>query len=161
MVIRPFGRWSFDHLARVNHSHDELQSQVKLYDRQAAECKKLRQTYYNKCRLLEDLEEETNLAFPAAATGTPTKEDKGKGKEVEKEEESAPQSPASRRSTADEGDEWPIEIGDSFYGKEQLSDLLGKMIKEIPLKEVKVHNALSCLILGSHSRNLQELLYRC
>jgi hypothetical protein len=136
MVIRPFGRWSADHLTRVNHSHDELQYQVKVYDRQVAECKKLRQVYYNKCRMLEDLEEETNLAFPVPATG-PTAEEKGKGKEVEKEED-APKSPPSRRSTTSDGDDWPLEIGDSFYSKEQLSELLATMIKEIPQKEVKV-----------------------
>src|SRR5437762_6176243 len=106
MVIRPFGRWSADHLTRMNHSHDELQAHVKLYDRQVAECKKMRQTYYNKCRLLEDLEEETNLAFPATApttttttaTATPTVEDKGKGKEVAKEED-PPKGPPSRKSS--------------------------------------------------------------
>jgi hypothetical protein len=128
MVLRPFGRWTADHLVRVNGSHDELQSQLKLYDRQVAECKKLRQNYYNKYRLVEDLEEETNLAFPVPA------EDKGKGKE----EQESPKSPPTRHSTIDEGDEWPLEIGDSFYGKEQLSDLLAKMINEIPTKEVKV-----------------------
>jgi len=135
MVIRPFGRWSADHLVRVNHSHDELQTQVKQYDRQVAECKKLRQTYFNKCRLLEDFEEETNLAFPASATAVA--EDKGKGKEVEKDA-SPPESPTGRRSAGDDNDEWPIEIGDALYGKEQLSDILGKMMKEIPQKEVKV-----------------------
>ena len=132
MVIRPFGRWSVDHLSRVNHSHDELQSQVKLYDRQVADCKKLRQTYYNKCRLLEDFEEETNLAFPVPAPP----EDKGKGKEGETVEE--PKSPVSRKSTIEEGDEWPVEIGDAFYSKEQLSELLTTMTKEIPQKDVKV-----------------------
>src|SRR5579859_962064 len=114
MVIRPFGRWSQDHLARVNHSHDELQSKVKLYDRQVAECKKLRSNYYNKCRLLEDMEEESGLAFPAPATA----EDKGKGKEVETEGDTSP-SPVSRKSTVDESDEWPLEVGDAFYTKEQ------------------------------------------
>jgi hypothetical protein len=136
MVIRPFGRWTADHLNRVNHSHDELQSQVKMYDKQVAESKKLRQTYYNKCRLLEDLEEETNLAFPVPATSA-TVEEKGKGKEVEKEEE-VPQSPPSRRSTLSDGDEWPLEIGDAFYSKEQLSDMITHMMKEIRQKEVKV-----------------------
>lgn len=135
MVIRPFGRWTTDHLNRVNHSHDELQSQVKLYDRQVAESKKLRQTYYNKCRLLEDLEEETNLAFPA--TATTEDKGKGKGKEVVKEEE-PPKSPPSRKSTFDDGDEWPLEIGDAFYEKEQLSELIATMMKEIAQKEVKV-----------------------
>lgn len=141
MVIRPFGRWTADHLVRVNHSHDELQAQVKLYDRQVVECKKLRQTYYNKCRLLEDFEEETNIGFPATATSTttPMVEDKGKGKEVAKEEEQ-PKSPPSRKSTMEDGDQWPLEIGDAFYSKEQLSELLVTMIKEIPQKEVKVLN---------------------
>jgi hypothetical protein len=135
MVIRPFGRWSVDHLSRVNHSHDELQSQVKLYDRQVADCKKLRQTYYNKCRLLEDFEEETNLAFPVPAAT----EDKGKGKEGEAAEE--PKSPPSRRSTIEEGDEWPVEIGDAFYSKEQLSELLTTMTREIAKKDVKVYSS--------------------
>lgn len=136
MVIRPFGRWSADHLARVNNSQDELTSLIKSYDRQVTECRKLRQTYYNKCRLVEDLEEETNLAFPTTATATA--EEKGKGKEVEKPEEEVPKSPPTRRSTIDEGDEWPVEIGDQFYGKDQLSEMLSTMIKEIPRKEVKV-----------------------
>jgi len=154
MVIRPFGRWSADHLNRVNHSHDELQSQVKLYDKQVAESKKLRQTYYNKCRLLEDLEEETNLAFPVPATSA-TAEEKGKGKEVEKEEE-VPQSPPSRRSTLSDGDEWPLEIGDAFYSKEQLSDMITHMMKEIRQKEVKVSFSPWAiqLISGPNSRHL-------
>ena len=109
---------------------------MKLYDRQVAECKKLRQTYYNKCRLLEDFEEETSLAFPVPAP-TAAEENKGKGKQVDREEES-PKSPSSRKSAVDEGDEWPLEIGDSLYSKEQLSDLLSTMMKEIPKKEVKV-----------------------
>jgi hypothetical protein len=156
MVIRPFGRWAVDHLNRVNHSHDELQSQVKLYDKQVAESKKLRQTYYNKCRLLEDLEEETNLAFPVPATSA-TAEDKGKGKEVEKEEE-VPQSPPSRRSTLSDGDEWPLEIGDAFYSKEQLSDMITHMMREIRQKEVKVRAILDVrLTLGTNSRHLQAL----
>ena len=138
MVIRPFSRWSTDHAARVNHSQDELTTLVKQYDRQVADCRKLRQTYYNKCRLVEDLEEETNLAFPTPATT----EEKGKGKEVAKEEE-IPKSPPTRRSTIDEGEEWPVEIGDHFYGKDQLSEMLSTMIKEIPQKEVKVSKFLS------------------
>jgi hypothetical protein len=155
MVIRPFGKWTTDHLNRVNHSHDELQSQVKLYDRQVAESKKLRQTYYNKCRLLEDLEEETNLAFPVPATNTTTtpSEDKGKGKEIEKEEEqSSPKSPPSRKSTIDEGDEWPLEIGDALYSKEQLSHLLATMIREIPRKEVKVFNSIRLTVVDYRSQ---------
>jgi len=138
MVIRPFGRWSVDHLNRVNHSYDELQSYVKHYDRQVAGCKKLRQTYYNKCRVLEDFEEETNLAFPVP-TVTAEDKDKDKGKQPERVED-PPKSPPSRKSTNSEGDEWPLEIGDSLYSKEQLSDLLARMIKEIPQKEVKVHD---------------------
>lgn len=136
MAIRPFGRWSTDHLTRVNHSHDELQAQVKAYDRQVEQCKKLRQNYYNKCRLLEDLEEETNLAFP---TQNPTTEEKGKAKEgtppVVVEE--PPKSPVTRKSSIDD-DEWPLEIGDAFYSKDELSALMSRMIREIPQKEVKV-----------------------
>jgi hypothetical protein len=136
MVIRPFGRWSTDHLTRVNHSHDELQAQVKAYDRQVEQCKKLRQNYYNKCRLLEDLEEETHLAFPAQ---NPTTEEKGKAKEGTPPivVEEPPKSPPARKSPI-EDDDWPLEIGDAFYSKDELSALMSRMIKEIPQKEVKV-----------------------
>jgi len=155
MVIRPFTRWSGDHAARINHSQDELTSMVKTYDRQLAECRKLRQTYYNKCRLVEDLEEETNLAFPT----TTTAEEKGKGKEVAKEEEEVPKSPPTRRSTNDESDEWPLEIGDQFYTKDKLSEMLFMMIKEIPQKEVKVIFCLDrvkCRFPSSaHTRTVQ------
>jgi len=146
MVIRPFGRWSADHLNRVNHSHDELQAQVKTYDRQVEQCKKLRQSYYNKCRLLEDLEEETNLAFPTTpAVVPPGAEEKGKGKEEKAAKEKSPppgeeqgtKTPVTRKGSI-EDDQWPLEIGDAFYSKEQLSELLATMIKEIPQKEVKV-----------------------
>ena len=146
MVIRPFGRWSADHLNRVNHSHDELQTQVKTYDRQVDQCKKLRQNYYNKCRLLEDLEEETNLAFPTTpAAAPPGAEEKGKGKEETAAKEKSPppgeeegtKSPVPKKGSI-EDDHWPLEIGDAFYSKEQLAELLATMIKEIPQKEVKV-----------------------
>lgn len=145
MVIRPFGRWSADHLNRVNHSHDELQAQVKTYDKQVEQSKKLRQNYYNKCRLLEDLEEETNLAFPTPTA--PTAEEKGKGKEVAKETppptavaEEVPKSPPVKGKTLVDDDDFPLEIGDAFYSKEQLSQLLATMVKEIPQKEVKVQH---------------------
>jgi hypothetical protein len=133
MVIRPFGHWSTDHLSRVTRSQDELQTLVKQYDRQVTDCRKLRQTYYNKCRLVEDLEEETSLAFPA----TP---DKGKEVAKEEEEEEEPKSPPERKATNEDDGEWPLEIGDAFYSKEQMSQMLAIMIKEIPQKDVKVHN---------------------
>ena len=83
--------------------------------------------------------------------------DKGKGKEVEKEEE-VPQSPPSRRSTFSDGDEWPLEIGDAFYSKEQLSDMITHMMKEIRQKEVKVRAILDVwLTSGPNSRHVQEL----
>jgi hypothetical protein len=182
MVIRPFGRWTTDHLNRVNHSHDELQSQVKSYDKQVEHCKKLRQTYYNKCRVLEDLEEETNLAFPTTPA-PPTAEEKGKTKEKAKEpatvaapvkdtsaaaaaEEETPKSPVTRKSSI-EDDDWPLEIGDGLYSKEQLSELLATMIKEIPQKEVKVLLPFDLVVerqltkwTGPHPRNLQKLRKR-
>src|SRR3954469_12590740 len=63
LVVNPFGRWCEAHAARVQNSQDDLQSRIKLHDRQAEAVRKFRSQYYNKCRLVEDLEEEDKLAF--------------------------------------------------------------------------------------------------
>ncbi len=41
---------------------------IKAHDKQAEAVKKLRSNYFSKCRLVEDLEEENELAFQAPET---------------------------------------------------------------------------------------------
>src|SRR6478752_10493173 len=63
LVVNPFSRWCDAHEARIQDSQDELQVRIKAHDRQAEAVKKLRSVYFNKCRLVEDIEEENKLAF--------------------------------------------------------------------------------------------------
>ncbi|RMZ79171.1 hypothetical protein DV738_g3543, partial [Chaetothyriales sp. CBS 135597] len=63
LVVHPFGQWCDAHATRVQNSQGELQSKMKAMDRQAETVRKLRSHYFNKCRLVEDLEEESKLAF--------------------------------------------------------------------------------------------------
>jgi hypothetical protein len=63
LVVNPFGRWCEQHTARIQAAQDDLQIRIRAHDRQAESVKKLRSQYYNKCRLLEDLQEEDKLAF--------------------------------------------------------------------------------------------------
>src|SRR6187402_2045861 len=63
LVVAPFTRWCDAHESRVQNSQDDLQSRIKLHDKQAETVRKLRSHYFTKCRLVEDIEEENKLAF--------------------------------------------------------------------------------------------------
>ncbi|CAI4210454.1 unnamed protein product [Parascedosporium putredinis] len=114
LVVNPFSRWCDAHESRLQDSQDELQSRIKAHDRQFEAVKKLRSNYLNKCRLVEDLEEENKLAGRRA--------------------------PASaRRGRPDEEPEEEVfEIGDEVYGPEQIRKILSHMLTTIKLGETKI-----------------------
>ncbi|KIV78450.1 hypothetical protein PV11_10170 [Exophiala sideris] len=123
LVVNPFSRWCDAHATRIQNSQDDLQSKIKAHDRQADAAKKLRSQYFNKCRLMEDLEEENKLAFQEKPNGSPK-----------------PQSPPPPRIVLpeEELDELPVDLGDQTYMPEQLRSLLTDMLEKIPLSEHKV-----------------------
>lgn len=104
-------------------SNEDLETRIKNYEKQSETVKKLRGTYFNKCLLLEDYEEENKYAFqtPEKSTDSPAKGD-------------APQ--IKLPDSAEEEDSF--EIGDMFYPPSQLKQILEKALEEIPMKEVKV-----------------------
>ncbi|KAH8149030.1 uncharacterized protein LAJ45_07006 [Morchella importuna] len=123
LVIDPFSRWCEAHEERIISSHDDLQTRIKAHDRQAEAVKKLRSHYFNKCRLVEDLEEETK--FIQAAPETPASATAG--------------TPQIKLTDEDlEDDEEPIEIGDLFYQPAEVKKILRHMLETIPLTNVKV-----------------------
>jgi hypothetical protein len=128
LVLNPFGRWCEQHATRVQHSQDELQSRVKLLDRQAESVRKFRSQYYNKCRLLEDLEEEDKLAFKDPQSEV-AQSPKGKGKAVDV--------PTIKEPEIEEEEE-PVEIGGKIYSPEQTKKILAHMLENIKLGETKV-----------------------
>lgn len=125
LVVRPFGRWAGQHAARVEVTYEELQVKIKEYNKQAEVVKKLRSSYFNKCRLVEDLEEENKLAFQG-----PDSRD-------------SPQSPVSKPPTIvlsesfNEDDGEPVELGDIVYPPEKLKELFSDMLGKIPLGDFK------------------------
>lgn len=122
LVVNPFSRWCDAHATRIQNSQDDLQSKIKALDRQSDTVKKLRSHYFNKCRLVEDLEEENKMAFQTAAKESPK-----------------PQSPPPPKIVLpDEDDELPVEIGDRTYSPDQLKSLLIHMLDTIPIGEFKV-----------------------
>ncbi|TDZ22366.1 Rho-GTPase-activating protein 8 [Colletotrichum sidae] len=131
LVVNPFSRWCDAHESRIQDSQDDLQARIKAHDRQAELVKKLRSTYFNKCRLVEDIEEETKLAFqdPESSPKNQIPEIKvSENKEPEKEKE---------KHEADEEDEM-MEIGDEFYNPEQVKKMLSHIMNTIKLGETKV-----------------------
>src|SRR5271154_608156 len=123
LVVHPFSRWCDAHSLRIQNSQDDLQGKIKAHDKQAQAVKKLRSHYFNKCRLVEDLEEENKLAF----------------QEPEKIDSPKPQSPPPPKLVLpDDPEELPVLIGDETYVPERLKKLLTHMIETIPMGEHKV-----------------------
>lgn len=128
LVVNPFSRWCDAHAQRVQNSQDDLQSKIKAHDRQAEAVKKLRAAYYNKCRLVEDQEEENKFAFQDP-------QDKGKEKAVDSPKHV---SPPPTIVVQEETEQLPVEIGDETYAPDQLKRLLAHMLQTIALDQTRV-----------------------
>ena len=128
LVVNPFSRWCDDHATRVQNSQDDLQARIKLHDKQAELVRKYRSQYYNKCRLVEDLEEEDKLGF----------------KDPQSEAAHATQSPKStpiptiKEPDPNNEDDDPIEIGERILYPDQVKKILLHMLENIKLGETKV-----------------------
>ncbi|KAI8228475.1 Rho-GTPase-activating protein 8 [Colletotrichum sp. SAR 10_96] len=131
LVVNPFSRWCDAHESRIQDSQDELQARIKAYDRQAELVKKLRSTYFNKCRLVEDIEEETKLAFQDPETSP-----KNNIPEIKVSENKEPEKVEEKHEVDDE--EEMVEIGDEFYNADQVKKMLEHMLNTIKLGETKV-----------------------
>ncbi|KAI0012846.1 hypothetical protein F4779DRAFT_535854 [Xylariaceae sp. FL0662B] len=124
LVVNPFSRWCDAHESRIQDSQDELQTRIKAHDRQAEVVKKLRSNYFNKCRLVEDLEEENKLAFQDPETSP-------------KQNQNIPEIKVSANKEEEQEDEI-YEIGDDTYGPEQAKKILSQMLNTIKMGETKV-----------------------
>lgn len=124
LVIIPFSRWCDEHAARIQNSHDDLQAHIKDHAKQAELVKKLRSQYFNKCRLVEDLEEENKLAFQSPETSSPKV--KQTPKIVLPDEQEAEDEPE------------PVELGDKLYTHDELKKLLAHVLENIKISDVKV-----------------------
>ncbi|KAF6812896.1 Rho-GTPase-activating protein 8 [Colletotrichum sojae] len=130
LVVNPFTRWCDAHESRIQDSQDELQARIKAHDRQAELVKKLRSTYFNKCRLVEDIEEETKLAFQ-----DPESSPKNNIPEIKVSEN---KEPVPEKHEAAEEDDEMIEIGDEFYPPDQVKKMLEHILNTVKLGETKV-----------------------
>ena len=128
LVVNPFARWCEQHAARVQNTQDDLQGRIRAHDRQAETVKTYRSAYYNKCRKVEDLDEEEKLAFQdpnsaaAANTGSP---------------KPGPQSVPSIKVEEEEEAE-PVEIGDQTYQPEEIRKMLTHALNTVRLGEARV-----------------------
>jgi len=130
LVVNPFSRWCDQHASRIQNSQDDLQGRIKAHDRQAETVRQYRSAYFNKCRRVEDLDEEEKLAFQdpnsAAATTTATSSPK-------------PSIASVPSIKVDEDDEpEPIDIGDETYQPEQVKKILTHALENVRLGEQKV-----------------------
>lgn len=124
LVVNPFGHWCDAHAARIQTAQDDLQTRIKAHDRQAEVARKLRSQYFNKCRQLEDLEEENKLAF------------QDRQPEVSPKRKEVPEVKVTENEAVE--DEDPIELGDEIYQPEQVKKILKHMLENIKLGEAKV-----------------------
>ena len=126
LVVIPFGRWCEAHEARVQNSQDDLQARIKAHDKQAEVVRKLRSQYFNKCRQVEDVEEENKLAFQS-----PEKNDVATPKALATPTIKLPEN-------EDPEEAQPLEIGDETYEPEKIKQALTDMLNTINLGEAKV-----------------------
>ncbi|TKA62569.1 hypothetical protein B0A49_09911 [Cryomyces minteri] len=127
LVVNPFSRWCEAHEARVQNSQDDLQSRIKAHDRQAETVRQYRSQYYNKCRRLEDLEEENKLAFQEPQN------------EAAQSPKQQPRIPTVKLPDPEDPEEdEPVDIGDETYQPEQVKKILTHMLEKIPIGEAKV-----------------------
>ena len=126
LVVVPFSRWCEAHENRVQHSQDDLQARLKAHDKQADYVRKLRSAYFNKCRQLEDLEEENKLAFQS-----PENQEVASPKAAQTPTIKLPESQSVEEQE-------PVEIGDETYGADQVRKVLTHMLSTIKVGEVKV-----------------------
>jgi hypothetical protein len=125
LVVSPFSKWCDAHYSRVQGSQDDLQARIRFHDKQAEVVKKLRSAYFNKCRLVEDIEEENKLAF--------------------QDPETSPQQKIPSIKVQEQEEEEPLEIGDEVYQPEQVKKILTHILNTVKLGETKVP------ILGTYS----------
>lgn len=124
LVVNPFSRWCDAHESRLQDCQDNLQARIKAHDRQAETVKKLRSVYFNKCRLLEDMEEENKLGFQEPETSPQTGQ--------------KPDIPEIKVQEEPEDEEEVFEIGDEIYQPDQLKKILSHMLTNIKMGEHKV-----------------------
>jgi hypothetical protein len=122
LVVAPFSRWCDAHESRIQNSQDDLQARIKIHDKQAELVKKLRSHYFNKCRLVEDIEEENKLAFQGPESSSP--------------QQKIPE--IKIQDTKEEEEDEPLEIGDEVYQPEQVKKILAHILTSIRLGETKV-----------------------
>ncbi|KAK3904399.1 hypothetical protein C8A05DRAFT_31813 [Staphylotrichum tortipilum] len=121
LVVNPFSRWCDAHETRIQDSHEDLQLRIKAHDKQSEAVKKLRSNYFNKCRLVEDIEEENKLAF--------------------QDPEASPQQHVTVpeiKVEEDAEEEEPLEIGDQIYTPDQVKKILAHIIATVKMGETKV-----------------------
>lgn len=132
LVVHPFSRWCDAHAQRVQNSQDDLQSKIKAHDRQAETVKKLRSAYFNKCRLVEDKQEEDKLAFQ-----DPEKDSIKLGSPKSVQGPATPP-PPPKIVIEEEVEQSPVELGEKTYTPDQIKKILIHMLETIPLGELKV-----------------------
>ncbi|KAI1765543.1 hypothetical protein GGR53DRAFT_256770 [Hypoxylon sp. FL1150] len=145
LVVNPFARWCDAHESRIQDSQDELQTRIKAHDRQAEVVKKLRSNYFNKCRLVEDLEEENKLAFQDPETSP-------------KPIANIPEIKVSTNKEEEDNDEI-YEIGDETYQTEEVKKILAHMLNTIKIGETKVP-ILGTYLNTSSGSDIVEYLQR-
>lgn len=126
LVVIPFGKWCDAHEARVQNSQDDLQARIKAHDKQAEVVRKLRSQYFNKCRQVEDVEEENKLAFQG-----PEKTDVASPKPLATPTIKLPENEDPEEAQC-------LEIGDEMYEPEKIKKALSDMLNTITLGEAKV-----------------------
>ena len=132
-VRQPFYNWSQDHKARIISTQSSLVNKIKSYNKKLVQVQKCQQSYFAKCRQLENAEGLALLDSPSINRNhTPSII-------INQHTRENSSSTSSERSTIP----FPtalshVELAGESYSPDQLSKLLKDILDEIPLDSFKV-----------------------
>lgn len=141
-VRSPFAQWSEEHKLRVTTAWDSYLVRQRSYEKQLATTKSLQRSFFTKCAAMEDLAQESNVAFP-----TLPQSPKADGYDSVSVSTANSTPPSSSASAAEfEGASRDTQLGGETYSEAARKMIFTDMLNEIPLKSLKVP------ILGTYKR---------
>ncbi|EPX74473.1 rho-type GTPase activating protein Rga8 [Schizosaccharomyces octosporus yFS286] len=128
LVLRPLSKMSVDHEQKLQTSQYVLTNHTKEYEKKYHIMKKAKSTYYNRCRDVEDLEEEAK------------REEEQEGSSDLKTSNNQFSSGSSGAYENSESSEQngPVQLGFMEFKFDELQKVMSQILEELPLQDKRV-----------------------
>ncbi|EPY54162.1 rho-type GTPase activating protein Rga8 [Schizosaccharomyces cryophilus OY26] len=129
LVLRPLSKMTVDHVQRLQTSQYVLTNHVKEHEKKYHYMRKSKSTYYNRCRDLEDLEEE--------AKREEEEQEKSSDIKTSNNQFSSGSTELYEKSELSEQNE-PVQLGFMEFKPDELQKVMAQILEELPLQDKRV-----------------------